>query len=82
MLNADFSDKKSKGWASGNIGNGSVVPVVHATPSSFPPLDSTYGSRAKVEDRQYVQMEDGQVPGSIVVPMKRLATHTPLYRLI
>lgn len=52
MLNADIASTP-EGKSDNND-----FPVVNATPS-FPPADSTYGNRAKIEDGAYVQMEDG-----------------------
>jgi len=53
MLNADIASTPE-----GGDNNKIDFPVVNATPS-FPPADSTYGNRAKIEDGAYVQMEDG-----------------------
>lgn len=54
MLNADLSTPD------GSRGNDAAddMPAVGAAPT-FPPADSTYGNRAKIEDGAYVQMEDG-----------------------
>mmetsp|Transcript_34165 Transcript_34165/g.72791 ORF Transcript_34165/g.72791 Transcript_34165/m.72791 type:complete len:499 (+) Transcript_34165:209-1705(+) len=50
MLNADLSTPDGS--------RADDIPAVDVTPT-FPPADSTYGNRAKVEDGAYVQMEDG-----------------------
>jgi len=51
MLNAELHTPDSSRAADD-------LPDVDATPT-FPPVDSTYGNRAKVEDGAYARMEDG-----------------------
>lgn len=52
MLNAELSTPED---ARGHVDD---VPGI-GTKATFPPADSTYGSRAKIEDGAYVSMEDG-----------------------
>mmetsp|Transcript_7362 Transcript_7362/g.16694 ORF Transcript_7362/g.16694 Transcript_7362/m.16694 type:complete len:503 (-) Transcript_7362:126-1634(-) len=55
MLNAELSTPE------GTRGNDGDIPDIGTGPT-FPPIDSTYGDRAKAEDGAYVQMEDGDDP--------------------
>ena len=55
MLNAELSTPQDARGQHVNDDDG--IPDVDCMPS-FPPADSTYGNRAKIEDGAYVQMED------------------------
>jgi len=58
MLNEQLNTPE---WAHDH--NMDDIPDV-ATGPTFPPVDSTYGNRAKTEDGAYVQMEDGANPNN------------------
>lgn len=54
------------------------IPTIDQLPS-FPPVESTYGNRAKIQDGAYIQMEDGDGDGynNQPISINRINSYTP-----